>query len=343
MLTIEDIAKEINKSTMTVSRVINNQPGVSEKTRRDTWEIIEKMGYIPNIEGSKLASLRNKTTVRTDNIGSITFPSYNKYSEPFFAEIFNYIDEITIAMELHHYFSYTLSDLENKSLALKKINSNLVDGCLLVAVNSNKEQIKKIIKKVKNVVLLEEDCDEMDLACVFYDHLKAGYLATNHLAKLGHTKIACIIGGMNINEFHRRKHEGYKKALLENNIEYDHNLTKEGFYSVEGGTAAAKALLELPQPPTAIFVASDYMATGVYKAIQQRGLKIPDDISIVGCDNSNIVKMLHPEITTINVDKYELTRISIQILKDKIDGKIKGAVKTVLPVELIERESCRKL
>jgi LacI family transcriptional regulator len=81
----------------------------------------------------------------------------------------------------------------------------------------------------------------------------------------------------------------------------------------------------------------------VYKAIQQYGLKIPDDISIVGCDNSSVVSMLHPDITTINIDKYELTKIAIQTLLDKIDGKTKKDLKIVLPVELIERDSCRKI
>jgi len=291
-----------------------------------------------------LASLKKPSARRTGNIGTITFSTYNKYSEPFFAEIFNNIDKTTIKMGLHHYFSYTISDLKDKSLFLKKINHNCVDGCLLVAVNSqHRAQVKKIIEKVKHVVLLDDDYDEDGLSCVFPDQFKSGYLATSHLIKLGHQRIACIVGFLNRPEYHQKKLKGYKEALLENNIEQNKNWVKEGFYTVEGGIDAAKALLEQKQRPTAIFVASDYMAVGVYKAIQQYGLKIPDDISIVGCDNSSVVSMLHPDITTINIDKYELTKIAIQTLLDKIDGKTKKDLKIVLPVELIERDSCRKI
>ena len=344
MVTVEDIAKEVKKSMMTVSRVINNKSGVSNKTRRDTWEIIEKMGYIPNLEGAKLATMKTQSPRKTGNIGSITFSVCNKYSEPFFAEILNNVDRISIEMGLHHYLSYTMNDLDDKSLFLKKINNNCIDGCLLLAIDSqHKAQVKKIKEKIKHVVLIEDDYNENGLSCVFADHLKAGYLATNYLAKLGHRKIACVVGFFNRAEFHQRKYEGYKKALLENSIEHDECLVKEGFYSIEGASTAARALLEQKQRPTAIFVTSDYMAVGVYKAIHQYGLKIPDDISIVGCDNSSVVSMLHPDITTINVDKYELARIAMQTLADKIDGKTKKDMKIVLPVELIERNSCRKI
>jgi LacI family transcriptional regulator len=344
MITVEDIAKKVNKSMMTVSRVVNNKPGVSNRTRHKVWDVIEEMGYVPNQEGIQLASRKKQVPRKTGNIGSITFSGYNKYSEPFFAEILNNIDKISIKMGLHHYLSYMMDDLDDKSLFLKKINNNCVDGCLLLAIDSqHKAQVKKIKEKVKHVVLIEDDYNEDDLSCVFADHLKAGYLATNYLAKLGHRKIACVVGFFNRAEFHQRKYEGYRKALLENNIEYDESLVKEGYYSIEGAIAAARALLEQKQHPTAIFVASDYMAVGVYKAIHQYGLKIPDDISIVGCDNSSVVSMLHPDITTINVDKYELARIAMQTLADKIDGKMKKDIKIVLPVELIKRHSCREI
>ena len=161
-ISIKDVAKKAGVSIKTVSRVINNHKYVSEETRKKVWEAIEELRYIPSEEGKKLANLKKKKQgkIKTGNIGVILFPSYNKYSEPHFAEILEEIDKVLIEFGMHCYFTYTLKELQENSLFLKMINPNYVDGCIFIGG----EQYKKEIERIKAREKLEEISREIQEA-----------------------------------------------------------------------------------------------------------------------------------------------------------------------------------
>ena len=136
---------------------------------------------------------------------------------------------------------------------------------------------------------------------------------------------------------------GYKKALEAAGIPYDDTLVKEGRFSIEGAVKATDSLLKTDTLPTAIYSVSDPMSIGVYKAIQERGLRIPRDISVISFDNINLASHLYPSLTTIGMDKKEMVKMALQVLISEMEGKGTPGIKITFPVELVERQSCRKL
>lgn len=344
-ITIKEVAKESGVSIKTVSRVINKLPYVNEYTRERVWKVIEKLSYIPNPEGRKLASFKKKINYRTGNIGCIMFPGYNKYYEFFFAELLDELDRVFIELSLHKYFLYTLKDIEDQSLFLKMVNPNMIDGCVLIGIGDNyKDEILKIKQRIPNVVILSNYIDDKSISCVYPDGFKEGYLATKHLISFGHKKIACITGYFDRPGYSQDRLNGYKKALRDSGIEYDENIVREGKYSIDGAISATESLLQNGQLPTAVFVVSDPMAIGVYNAIQNKGFNIPKDISVASCGNIQLSNYIYPSLTSVGtISKYELVKATVKTLLEEIDTKREIGIRTVFPVELIERESCKRI
>jgi len=276
-VTLKDVAKRSGVSIQTVSRVINNLPYVSEETRKKVFQAIEELNYRPSVEGKKLVSLKNSLKSRTNNIGCILFPTYNKYSEPFFSEILEEIDCCLREFNLHHYFTCTLDDLQEQSFYYRIINPEMVDGIVLIGIGDKYyQEVKKIRKNIDNLVILADYLSDGSISSIYPYGLDAGYQIIKYLF-------------------------------------------------------------------TAIFVVSDPMAIGVYKAIQKNGLKIPDDISVIGYDGIRLGEHLWPPLTTIGINKKEMVKEAIKVLIEEIEGKRKTPIRVVFPVYLIERKSCRKI
>lgn len=340
-ITIHDVAQEAGVSIKTVSRVINNLPYVSESARAKVLQASEKLHYAPSEEGRWLASLKRHANKATGNIGCILFRTYAKYSEPFFAELLETLDRVLQEANLSNRFIHTLQELENPSLFLRMINPHVVDGCILIGMDSRcREQILRMQQRVKHLVLVANSLEASDVSSIYSDGVKAGYLATQHLISIGHRRIACVTGDFSRPAYSQTRFTGYQQALAEHGILYDEALVREGQYNIDVAAEAADALLTVRPIPTAIFVVSDPMAIGVYKAIQRQGLRIPHDISVTSCDNIWMAGHLNPPLTTIDTDKYELARTAVNILTQEIQGTKAPGSTTILPVTLKERESC---
>jgi len=341
-VTLKDVAEKSGFSTQTVSRVINNLPYVREETKKKIFQAIEELNYRPSVEGKRLASLKNYPKARTNNIGCILFQTYNKYSEPFFSEILEEIDCSLREFDLHNYFTYTLHDLQDQALYCRIINPEVVDGIVLIGIgDKDYQEIKKIRKNMDNLVILADYMSDGSISSVYPDGLDAGYQATKYLLLYGHKRIACITGYLEWSGYAQLRFMGYLKALKEFGVEFDENLVGEGKYSIEEAVKATELILK--EEPTAIFVVSDPMAIGVYKAIQENGLKIPDDISVIGCDGIRLVEHRWPPLTTVGINKKEMVKTAIKILIEEIEGKRETPIRVVFPVYLIERRSCRKI
>ena len=337
--TIKDVAAKAGVSTKTVSRVINGLPYVSDKARSRVWEAANSLNYIPDEAGKQLASMKYKSNVCTGNIGCILFPTYEKYTEPDSAEILEELDKVFLKRNLHQYFCYTLTELQDPILFARMINPNKVDGCILIGLcDDHIDSIARIREKVPSVVLVGLVKDK-NITCVYTDGVEGGYLAAKHLLKLGHRRIGCITGYSGHSNTELR-FLGYKKALDEAGIT---PMVREGHFNIDGAAEATDSLLDDANPPTAIFSVSDPMAIGVYKAIQRRGLQIPGDISVAGFDDISLAKHIFPPLTTVSINKHEMVEVAVQTLMDQIDGKRGSSMRITFPVKLIVRGSTSKL
>lgn len=335
-LTIKDISKMAGVGVSTVSRVLNNHPDVKEETREKVLRVIDEVNYVPN------NSARNLKRNTSNNIGVLIKGIHN----PFFSEMTKFIEE-KIAEKgysmILHYNNVNPNDFET---AAEFIKEKRLKGLICLGGyfnNLTKSQLKDLdtpivftsIDSIKNV-------DNSLFSSVTIENKKAAFDAVNYICSLGHRNIGVITSCEKNTSVGRLRLEGYKEALIQNNIEYNKEFSEKGEYTFEAGFNAANKLLDKNLNITAIFASSDIMAIGASKAILMRGLRIPEDISIVGFDGIEYAKYFHPSITTIRQPVEDMGEKSVEILFNIIHGK-SGHKHIVINTELIKRDSCRRL
>ncbi|RKD27511.1 transcriptional regulator, LacI family [Caminicella sporogenes DSM 14501] len=335
-LNIKDIARIAGVGASTVSRVLNNRPDVNEETRKKILKIIEEYNYIPN------NSARNLKRNESKNIGVIVKGIYN----PFFAKIIKAIeekiDEQGFTMILH----YNDKDSSDIEAAIELIKEKRLKG--LICLGGDFENIdERQIKSLKTPIVIastnvSKNINKELISSVSIEDEKAAYKAVDYLCKLGHKKIAIISTGESDRSVGNLRIKGYKKALDDNKIKCREEFLEVGQYTFKSGYDAMNRLLDKNLELTAVFVTSDIMAIGASKAILSRGMKIPDDISIIGFDGLDYTEYFHPSITTIKQPQEDIGYKSIEILLDIIKHK-KGHKHVILETKLLERESCKKI
>jgi len=335
-LNIRDIAKIAGVGVSTVSRVINNHPDVKDKTREKVLKIVEEYNYIPN------NSARNLKRTDSKNIGVLVKGIFN----PFFAKIIqsieDKIDEEGYSMILH-YNDDNANDIE---AAVELVKEKKLRGLICLGGNFTNLDESQLINLEVPIVLSSTDViqnvNKEIFSSVVIENEKAAFKAVDYLCKLGHEKIGIIVTGKEDRCVGKLRFEGYKKALERNSIDYNEEFLEIGEYTFESGFNAMNNLINKKLDLTAVFVTSDIMAIGASKAILERKLRIPDDISVVGFDGIEYAEYFHPSITTIKQPDEDLGKKSVEILFDFIKRKKKHQ-HIILETELLERESCKKL
>ncbi|WP_029688180.1 LacI family DNA-binding transcriptional regulator [Thermoanaerobacter sp. A7A] len=331
-VTIKDIAKLANVSITTVSRVINNKSeGVSEETRNRILQLVKELGYQPN------AIARGLVTKKTKTIGLI-IPDI---SNPFFPDIARGVEDSAHIYGYNVFLCNTDDNLEKESEYINALKEKYVDGIIFTSSSIPKhEHIMELVKSGIPIVIMDRRVDSEDIYGVFLDNYEGGYIATKHLIDLGHKKIGCITGPLYISNAIERL-EGYKRALVDNEIEVDNRLIFEGDYKINSGIIGAEKLLE--HEVTAIFASNDLMAYGAYKAIRSYGYQIPDDISIVGFDDIQLSQILEPQLTTIRQPAYDMGLTAARMLIKLVEGKkLKKKIINFRP-QLIIRQSTKNI
>ncbi|HHW58466.1 MAG TPA: LacI family transcriptional regulator, partial [Clostridia bacterium] len=204
------------------------------------------------------------------------------------------------------------------------------------------EHIMELVKSGIPIVIMDRRVDSEDIYGVFLDNYEGGYIATKHLIDLGHKKIACITGPLNISNAKERL-EGYKRALLDNGIEIDEMLIFEGDYKINSGIIGTETLLDTDKDITAIFACNDLMAYGAYKTIRSYGYKIPDDISIVGFDDIQLSQILEPQLTTIKQPAYDMGLTAARMLIKLIEKEGAEEKTFIFEPQLIIRQSTKSI
>ncbi len=275
MNNIFDIARMAGVSKTTVSRVINNQPGVREETRVKVQEAIKKLNYIPNHAARSLVSRKSGV------IGVVL----NEFNASVYLKLANYLEKYAAIYNYNVVFCSSNENYESKSRYVQYFTGGAADGLILFGSDTrDRELVKKVLKTGFPLVLIENYFNNIKVNDVIVDNFSGAVNAVNYLAKLGHRKIAHITGNIN-HKVALERLNGYIKALYENNIAYNKEyviLTDSGEQS---GYKSVEKLLKLKEPPTAIFTFNDMQGYEVIQRAAELGMGVPQDLSVVGFDN----------------------------------------------------------
>ena len=326
--TIEHVAQLAEVSKATVSRVLNDSPKVTEQTRERVMEAIKESGYYPS------AMARRLTTNKAETIGLIIpTPQDKTFGNPFYTEILRgfthqaKIEGYDLLLFINEYqFNYS-----------QLFHDRRVDGLLLVGVNRNDKGVIQLSKN-KFPYILTGKVDYKEANYVDADNRGGAYQAVSYLVNLGHKRIGYLGGSFDF-VFNQERFEGYLQVLKEHNLEYGKELTMESINTEESGYEAMRKLLESSSIPTAVFVANDLDAIGAMKAVKEKGLRIPEDISLIGFDDIQLASYTEPTLTTVRQPIYEMGTTAISLLVQLIEGKKEEPLKVELPTQLIIRES----
>jgi LacI family transcriptional regulator len=327
-ITLKMVAERAGVSVNTASRAINNKPDISKETKKRILQIAKELGYIRN---AAAVALRTK---KTGTIGAVIADNRN----PFYAEVLNGIEEAAREKNYHIILANTQRDYQKEEEVINLLLAKRVDGLLITPVQDRDDDIKNLIDANIPFVVVGRDFENIEVDAVYNDEVKGGFLATEYLIKKGHKKIASINGFLHKSPAKGRL-EGYKKALKKYGIPFDDALVTVGDIDVKDGYERTKQLLEKGLNFTAIFAYNDMMAFGAMQAIKEKGLRIPEDIGLVGYDDIPFASLISPPLTTIRLKKQDLGVESVKLLLSRINGNRKKTKKVMLGVELQIRES----
>jgi len=332
--TIKDIAKMAKVSPTAVSMALNDQPRIAAKTKARILQIAHQLGYQPNFVARSLVKKKTHT------IGLIITTILN----PFYPELAKGIEDKASESGYNIILCSTNYDLKLEKYYIDILRSKGVDGIIFSSVETRDPNIKALIEDRFPFVLVNRRVHNPLLSkrldYIVLDNCAGGYMAMEHLCRLGHRRIAIVAGGFNISTAVERT-EGARKAMKDYAIKAEPSLLAECHFSKEMAYDATKRFLQMRNPPTALFVENDYMALGAREAILDTGLRIPEDVALVGFDDIAAAALKGVEITTISQKKYEMGSLAVRILIDKIEQKTPSMVnQIILQPEIIIRNSC---
>lgn len=336
LVTIEDVAKRANTSIATVSRVLNNRTGYSEKTKLKVQEAIEELGY----ESNAIArSLKNK---KTNTIG-VLVPNVSSMLSN---EILNGIEEYAHTNGYSVLTSYTYSDSDKVMKSLKTFNEQRVDGLIFVSDFFLPEYYEYVRERKMPIVLTAAESPDYPLSFIKVDDFKASYDAVSYLIAKGHKKIGMISANPQVHPTAAGKSrlEGYKKALQDAalKIEDQRIVFCDGFIFPIGRNKF-KELIEMAPDITAVFASSDDLAVGALNMAYELGIQVPEEVSIIGYDNIPITEMVWPPLATVSQPLKNMGYESTKELMKKIEDPKKEANHRYIAHEIIERKSVADL
>ncbi len=328
--TIYDVAHKAGVSIATVSKVINQTGRISDKTRKLVTAVMKEMGYEPSMIAS---AMTRKSTL---TIG-VLIPDL---SNPFFASLARSIED------RGHHLGYNIMicstdydpDKELKYITLLKRKS--VDGIILVSGFEQTKMIADLISQGMPTVVVAREIPSLEVDTVSIDNFLGGFQAAKHLLSLGHKKTAVITRDLWSN---RERVRGFKQALQEEGIELEQDIKYATDSSLENGRELACQLLESPDRPTAIFACDDPLAIGAVVAAREFGLSVPDQLSVIGFDDTIWAKVCFPPLTTIAQPLYDIGSAGMDLLVQEIKGQKSNKQRIILLPKLVIRESTMQI
>jgi LacI family transcriptional regulator len=328
--TIAEIAARAGVSIPTVSRVLNKRPDVAPATRERVERVIRESGYVR----SRVANALRRGS---SGIVDLVVPDLDS---PYYFEIIRGVEDVLERTELRLALSSTHNEARREQQWLAQVAEGATDGAILVLAHGQSERLDELRRrKIPFVVVDHRGELGPAVPSVGATNWAGGRAATEYLLSLGHRRIA-IIAGWAALRCSQDRIAGYRYALEQAGIPIDADLIRPGEFRQHTGYEQTCALLELPQPPTAIFAGSDLQDMGVYAALRAHGLMVPNDISVVGFDDVSIATMVSPALTTVRQPLDEMGRVATTMLLRLIAGEPLDSMRVELVTSLIVRESC---
>lgn len=332
MATMKQVAEKAGVSTSTVSHVINNTRVVSDDVRERVLAVIQELRYIPS---AVARSLKND---KTHTIGMM-IPNN---SNPYFAELIQGIEDSAFRLGYNIILCNAYDDAKKQAAYLRVLMEKRIDGLILVASGDDEELAEILRGMPMPKVVVDREVSGVDADFIEADHDRGGYLATKYLIGLGHREIACVSGPMHLVPS-RDRVAGYQRALREAGIAPNSHFLVHSDFTSEGGYTAFKHLLGLAHRPTAVFAGNDLMAFGGMCAANEAGVRVPEDLSVIGYDDIALASFSTPRLTTMAQPKYEMGETIARILVERIQGGHQPVRREMFKPVLVERQSTAPL
>ena len=328
-LTMAEIAALAGVSKPTVSKVMNGQPGVAAATRERVERVIAEWGYVRNGAARALSVGR---------VGAMNLVM-SEVDSPYFVEIIRGVEETLERAALSMVLTTTHEEERRHRRWMARVIEHGTDGVILVLPDEHAAYVEELRRHGIPFAVVDDRGESLpDVPSVGATNFAGGFAATEYLLSLGHRRIA-VIGGPSYKCTTARL-AGYRAALQEAGVPVDPLLVRPGSFQAKAGYAAANALLDVPEPPTAIFAGNDLQAMGVYRALYERGLRVPDDMSVVGFDDVPLVGLLTPALTTVRQPVREMGALATKMLLRIVAGETLESLRVELATSLMVRESC---
>lgn len=330
MATMKDISKKANVSLSTVSAVINRSAYVSPELTKRVMQAIEELNYRPN---AVARSLKKKST---NTIGFIVTDILN----PFYPPMIKGIEDVSFNNNFNVILCNTSNEHKRILTYLELMLEQQVDGLILANI-ATAEDLKEIEKTGLKYVLINRKPPFYDKHFVGVNNPLSSELAVNHLVALGYKRIAYFGGNLEINTARERK-AGFTSCMTQNGLEIDPMLVFDGEYSMESGYTNVKKMLEqVEKLPEAICTVSDVVAFGVIKGLRDSGIRVPEDIAVIGNDNSSFSENFLVPLSSVDHSSYDMGKLAMELLLQLIKEKNEiVARQVILTPSLVVRESC---
>jgi LacI family transcriptional regulator len=333
--TIHDIARELNVTASTVSRALNGNTRISEEMRRTVREVAQRLGYEPNHIASALRSGRTR-------IIGVVVPTANR---SFFSNVVRGVEAVAKAAEYNVIICQSNDDPAEEADIVDTLLRLRVDGIIASIARETHDfaHFKKVREKRVPLVLFDRVNESLGASTVVLDDHQGAFMATEHLIQQGYGRIAHFAGPQHLNIYKYRQ-QGYADALRAAQIPLDAALVCTGNLGVEDGRQYMERLLALPEPPDAVFSASDYAAVGAMQVLKERGIAIPGQVGLVGFANEMFTALVEPSLSTVDQHSERMGEAVARIFLQESAAlnHPSPAVKTVLPPTLIVRNSSLK-
>jgi len=333
-MTLKEIAAIAKVSPSTISRVINNndEKCASKDVRDRIWKIIRETGYIPNRTAQKLKMGTAKKDAGVRVLTGI-FARVNDFNDQFFSKLYRIIEQEAFKQGfiIQHIFSFTQLEGYGGRVMLENAQA---DGAVILGRCSMK--LMQLLKdRYQNIISIALNAHDFPVDRVICDGYNAAREAVRYLHSLGHHAIGYI--GERKSE---TRYRGYCDEMQELKLHVREDYIIDVIHSMDGGYNGALLLLDNAERPTSIFCCNDITAVGAIRAIKEKGLQIPSDISVIGIDNIEMAEYVTPMLTTIGVPLEEMGKLAVKLLVDRITQGHSLPIKADLPFNLIKRESC---
>jgi LacI family transcriptional regulator, galactose operon repressor len=326
--TISDVAKEAGVSTMTVSRVFNGRGEISQETRQRVQQIIDRLGYRPS------SVARNLKTQRTHTIGLVVPDITN----PFFPELVHGAEEKASEEGFAVMLCNTVRSPDRERKALELLEDKRVDGLICCSPGLSDEILLPLLRQHEAVVVFDRVVDKAIGGSVRVDDVYGGISATNHLLKIGRRSLGLLSGPKYYGGSERRRY-GFRAGLELQGMRSDPELEIECEPDEEGGYQAAMLLLQHHRKIDGIFCFNDLVALGALGALGKLGIRVPEQVAVIGFDDLRLASLTTPQLSTLHVDKLELGRSMVRMLLERIKGDLQPEDECIIRPQLIVRQS----